>query len=125
MHFAKRLQVREEQECDADVHREPKGHDDDELRSFRPTQLKKLQELHVQLDNKFNEIVELLARELNHAKNDPRVHDEAESAIQRWAEDAQMAENPIESKGELQRLLKEHHQIAEEIMDVRDWAMEN
>jgi hypothetical protein len=36
-----------------------------------------------------------------------------------------MAENPIESKGELQRLLKEHHQIAEEIMDVRDWAMED
>jgi hypothetical protein len=67
-------------------------YDDDELRSFKPTQLKKLQELHVQLDNKFNEIVELLARELSHAKNDPRVHDEAESAIQRWAEDAQMAE---------------------------------
>ena len=34
-------------------------YDDDELRSFKPTQLKKLQELHVQLDNKFNEIVEL------------------------------------------------------------------
>jgi sensor domain CHASE-containing protein len=97
-------------------------YDDDELRSFKPTQLKKLQELHVQLDNKFNEIVELLARELSHAKNDPRVHDEAESAIQRWAEDAQMA---IETKGELQQLLKEHHQIAEEIMDVRDWAMED
>jgi hypothetical protein len=96
-------------------------YDDDELRSFKPTQLKKLQELHVQLDSKFNEIVELLARELNHAKNDPRVHDEAESAIQRWAEDAQMAKHPIETKGELQRLLKEHHQIAEEIMDVRDW----
>jgi hypothetical protein len=78
-----------------------------------------------QTDNKFNEIVELLARELSHAKNDPRVHDEAESAIQRWAEDAQMAEHPIETKGELQRLLKEHHQIAEEIMDVRDWAMED
>jgi hypothetical protein len=53
-------------------------YDDDELRSFKPTQLKKLQELHVQLDNKFKEIVELLAHELNHAKNDPRVHDEAE-----------------------------------------------
>ena len=102
-----------------------KTYDDDELRSFKPTQLKKLQELHTQLDNKFNEIVELLARELSHAKNDPRVHDEAESAIQRWAEDAQMAEHPIETKGELQRLLKEHHQIAEEIMDVRDWAMED
>jgi len=23
------------------------------------------------------------------------------------------------------RVLKEHHQIAEEIMDVRDWAMED
>jgi hypothetical protein len=102
-------------------------YDDDELRSFKPTQLKKLQELHVQLDNKFNEIVELLARELSHAKNDPRVHDEAESAIQRWADDARMAEHPIEiaTKGELQRLLKEHHLIAEEIMDVRDWAMED
>ena len=43
-------------------------YDDDELRSFKPTQLKKLQELHVQLDSKFNEIVELLARELSHAK---------------------------------------------------------
>ena len=43
-------------------------YDDDELRSFKPTQLKKLQELHVQLDSKFNEIVEILARELNHAK---------------------------------------------------------
>jgi len=32
---------------------------------------------------------------------------------------------PIETKGKLQRLLKEHHQIAEEIMDVRDWAMED
>ena len=73
-------------------------YDDDELRSFKPTQLKKLQELHVQLDNKFNEIVELLARELSHAKNDPRVHDEAESAIQRWAEDAQMAEHAIETR---------------------------
>ena len=39
-----------------------KTYEDDELRSFKPTQLKKLQELHVQLDNKFNEIVELLAR---------------------------------------------------------------
>jgi hypothetical protein len=97
-------------------------YDDDELRSFKPTQLKKLQELHVQLDNKFNEIVELLARELSHAKNDPRVHDEAESAIQRWAEDGGTS---IETEGELQRLLKEHHQIAEEIMDVRDWAMED
>ena len=77
-------------------------YDDDELRSFKPTQLKKLQELHVQLDSKFNEIVELLARELGHAKNNPRVHDEAESAIQRWAEDAQMAEHPM-TKGELQR----------------------
>src|SRR6516225_1633073 len=102
-----------------------KTYDDDELRSFKPTQLKKLQELHTQLDNKFNEIVELLARELSHAKNDPRVHDKAESAIQRWAEDAQMAEHLIETKGELQRLLKEHHLIAEEIMDVRDWAMED
>ena len=102
-----------------------KTYDDDELRSFKPTQLKKLQELHVQLDNKFNEIVELLARELSHAKNDPRVHDEAESAIQRWAEDAEMAEHPIETKSELHRLLKEHHQIAEEITDVRDWGMED
>jgi hypothetical protein len=99
-------------------------YDDDELRSFRPTQLKKLQELHVQLDNKFNEIVELLAREFSYAKNDPRVHDEAESAIRRWADDAQMAEHPIETKGELQRLLKEHQKTADEIMDVRDWAME-
>jgi hypothetical protein len=56
-------------------------YDDDELRSFKPTQLKKLQKLHIQLDNEFNEIVELLARELSHAKNDPRVHEEAESAI--------------------------------------------
>jgi hypothetical protein len=30
-------------------------------------------------------------RQVSHAKNDPRVHDEAESSIQRWAEDAQMA----------------------------------
>jgi hypothetical protein len=102
-----------------------KTYDDDELRSFKPTQLKKLQEVIVQLYNKFKVIVELLARELGHAKNDPRVHDEAESAIQRWAEDAQRAEHPIETKGELQRLLKEHHQIAEEIIDVRDWAMED
>ena len=36
-----------------------------------------------------------------------------------------MAEHPIETKAELQRLLKEHHQIAEEIMDVRDWTLEN
>jgi hypothetical protein len=36
-----------------------------------------------------------------------------------------MAEHPIETKGELQQLLKEHHQIAEDIMDVRDWAMED
>ena len=100
-------------------------YDDDALRSFKPTQLKKLQELHTQLDNKFNEIVELLARELRHAKNDPRVHDEAESAIQRWAEDAEMADHAIETQGELQQLLKENHQIAEEIMDVRDWAMED
>jgi hypothetical protein len=36
-----------------------------------------------------------------------------------------MAERRIETKGELQQLLKEHHQIAEDIMDVRDWAMED
>ncbi len=54
-------------------------YDDDELRSFKPTQLKKLQKLHIQLDN----FVKLLARELTHAKNDPRVHKQAESAIQR------------------------------------------
>jgi hypothetical protein len=47
------------------------------------------------------------------------------TTIQRWADDAQMAGHPIETKGELQRLLKEHQKIVDEIMDVRDWAMED
>jgi hypothetical protein len=50
--------------------------------------------------------------------------EEAEEAIERWEKDAEMADTPPTPSGALQRLLSEHHSICEEIMDIRNKAIE-
>jgi hypothetical protein len=100
------------------------NYDEDALRMFTEEERAQLRELHQQLDNKFDEIASFLARQLGFADSDPRAREEAEEAISRWEEDTEMEINPISPTGTLQRLLSEHHSIGEQIMDIRDEAIE-
>jgi hypothetical protein len=90
------------------------------LRTFTDQEQVRLRRLHQLLDEKFNEIASFLAKQLGLANAD----DEAEEAIERWEEDAEMREVTPTPAGTLQRLLSEHHSISEEIMDIRDKAIE-
>jgi hypothetical protein len=89
------------------------------LRMFTDQEQATLRRLHQLLDEKFDEIESFLAKQLGLANAD----DEAEEAIERWEEDAQMADTPPTPTGALQRLLSEHHEISEQILDIRDRAI--
>jgi hypothetical protein len=110
--------------CSVKPKDEPMGsfeqYDDNELRSFTPEQRKTLQALHIRFDEKFDEIAALLAKQLGYRSESQEARYEAEEAIDQWAEDVEIADDPIEPKSDLQRLLHEHYLIAEEIMDVRE-----
>jgi hypothetical protein len=101
-------------------------YDEDALRAFTPEERAQLQALHQQLDDKFNELACFLAKQLGFADTDPQTREEAEQAIERWEEDAEMKRGvtPPKPTGELQRLLSEHHEIGEWIMNIRDEAFE-
>lgn len=96
----------------------------DSLRVFTTEERVRLQALHQQLDAKFDEIASFLVKELGYGKVDSRCREEASEAIERWEEDAEMADNPVKPTEPVQLLLSEHHSIAEEIMDIRDDAIE-
>jgi hypothetical protein len=60
------------------------------LRMFTDQEQATLRRLHQLLDDKFNEIASFLAKQLGLANADK----EAEEAIERWEEDAEMADTP-------------------------------
>jgi hypothetical protein len=96
------------------------NYSEDALRKFTDEEQLQLRRLHQLLDDKFDEIASFLAKQRGLANAD----EEAENAIERWEEDAEMADIPPTPTGMLQRLLSEHHSISEKIMDIRDKAIE-
>lgn len=99
------------------------NYDSEALGTFTAQQRIRLQALHQRLDVKFDEIASFLAKKLGYSEADPGVDEEATEAIERWEEDIEMADNPIEPTDSLQRLLAEHHSIAEEILDIRELGL--
>ena len=100
------------------------NYSEDVLRTFTEAERARLRKLHQQLDDKFDEIVSLLAEQLGYSTTDPRCYEEAENVIDRWEEDAEIAADQIEPTNALQGLLRQHHDIAEEILGIRDLAFQ-
>jgi len=69
-------------------------------------------------DAKFQEICQLLAVELG--LSGERLTNEAEVAIKRWEETAEMQGILPAPSSPLQKLLKEHYEIGEHILDAED-----
>jgi hypothetical protein len=107
-----------------------RNYDKDALRTFTQKEREQLQTLHQRLDEKFDEIASSLAKELGYPEADPRSYEDATEAIDRWHENVTMADSPfkwqkaIKSAIPLQHLLSEHHSLFEEILDIRDEAIE-
>jgi hypothetical protein len=85
-----------------------------------------LDEMRSRQETKFREIATMIAADLGYGafgELDPKrraaLELEAEEAILRWEHDAEMQMQPIEPKTPLQRLLREHHDIGETILDIR------
>jgi hypothetical protein len=100
------------------------NYDAEAQRSFTNEQCANLRRLHQELDAKHDEIAARVAKQLGYDEGDPRSHEEASEAIRSWGEGPEMdparwpiADNPT---GKLQQLLKEHRDIAESILDVRE-----
>jgi hypothetical protein len=68
---------------------------------------------------KLKEIRQLLAVDLG-IKDQEELSDEADEVIDRWAEDAEMQDQPPEPSTPLQRLLKEHYELGEQILNIQD-----
>jgi hypothetical protein len=100
------------------------NYSEDVLRTFTEEERAQLRKLHLQLDDKFDEIVSLLAEQLGYSTTDPRCYEEAENVIDRWEEDAEIAADPIEPANALRGLLRQHNDIAEEILGIRDLAFQ-
>ena len=100
------------------------NYSEDVLRTFTEEERAQLRKLHQQLDDNFDEIASLLAERLGYSTTDPRCYEEAENVIDRWEEDAEIAADPIEPANALQGLLRQHHDIAEEILGIRDLAFQ-
>jgi hypothetical protein len=100
------------------------NYSEDVLRTFTEEERAQLGKLHLQLDDKFDEIVCLLAEQLGYSTADPRCYEKAENAIDRWEEDAEIVADPIGPANALRGLLRQHHDIAEEILGIRDLAFQ-
>jgi len=68
-----------------------KNYGDEGLRMFTEKERAQLRALHQRLDEKVDEIAYLMAKQLGYDKADPRAREEADQAIDRWEEDAEMA----------------------------------
>ena len=97
-------------------------YDDATLAGLTPHERKTLQALHHQLDEKYDEIATFIEKELRCSQE--HAYAEADEAIDRWEEDVEMSDSPIKPNSLLQHLLSAHHEIAEQIMDIRDGAIE-
>ena len=100
------------------------NYSEDVLRTFTEEERAQLGKLHLQLDDKFDEIVSLLAEQLGYSTADPRCYEKAENVIDRWEEDAEIVADPIGPANALRGLLRQHHDIAEEILGIRDLAFQ-
>ena len=100
------------------------NYSEDVLRTFTEEERAQLGKLHLQLDDKFDEIVCLLAEQLGYSTADPRCYEKAENVIDRWEEDAEIVADPIGPANALRGLLRQHHDIAEEILGIRDLAFQ-
>jgi hypothetical protein len=103
--------------------------DDDDAVPLSPEEASERAELHRQRDAKMDEIVALIASQLGHGDitsltPDQREAIEAEEAEERWMEEAEMADPPVEPTTPLQRLLREHHDLGEMILDIEDEAID-
>jgi hypothetical protein len=103
------------------------NYDKETLRGFTAEERTRLQKLHEQLDASFDAIASFLAQEHGYGEADPRGREEAREAIERWESEAEMdldrpyLDRPvIKPVGTLQRLLSEHHEISENILEFRD-----
>lgn len=101
------------------------NYSEDVLRTFTEEERAQLGKLHLQLDDKFDEIVSLLAEQLGYSTADPRCYEKAENVIDRWEEDAEIVADPIGPANALRGLLRQHHDIAEEILGIRDLAFQH
>ena len=90
------------------------------LRALSEEEKSRIRQLHGQLDTKFEELVTFMARELGSSK--AQAHEEAEQAIQAWEQAANVIGAPLNS--DLRRLLADHFEIRERIVQFRDDAME-
>ena len=85
----------------------------------------KLELLYVQKSKKFDQLCALVARELGYAELSTlsddarsRITDEAENYVEQWDETVEMQTSPaIRPMTALRRLLAEHHDICERILD--------
>src|SRR6516164_285005 len=82
---------------------------------------------HALQDAKFREIADLIAVNLGYGSFDALgaqeklvVELETREAIERWEEIAEMMMPSVEPKNSLQKLLREHHDIGEMILNIRD-----
>jgi hypothetical protein len=81
---------------------------------FTPKELDRLRELHQKLDGKFADIASLAG---NEEEAETAIEDWEETVHERWElEDARPNETP------LQTLLREHHNIWDQIMSIREEA---
>jgi hypothetical protein len=67
---------------------------------------------------KFQEICQLLAVDLG--LSGERLTNEGQMAIKRWEEAAEMQDIPPAPSSPLQKLLKEHYELSEQILDAED-----
>jgi hypothetical protein len=88
----------------------------------------KLELLHAQKSKKFDEVCALVARELGYSElpllsdeDRSRVEDEAKQYVEQWGETVEMRTSPsIRPITTLRRLLAEHHDICERILDEQE-----
>ena len=87
----------------------------------------RLTSLREQLDAKYGEIFDLIASQLGYsdrsklsASERTKLKEETDQAIEQWEETAEMELIPPEPTVPLQHLLRQHHNIAVEILDIKD-----
>jgi hypothetical protein len=101
--------------------------DDDDEPNFTPEEGKQLVELYRRRKTTMDEIVALLALELGYGdiatltpEQREAVADEADEAEERWMGEAEMGIPPPLPKTPLQTLLRDHHHLGKQILDIQN-----
>jgi hypothetical protein len=79
---------------------------------------RQLRDLHRKFDEKFDRIIALLVEQLGISVAD--AEEEAQHATECWDEDVEMPNKTVEPATPLQCLLREHHWVGVDIMNLRD-----